>query len=80
MNVLVAHASRHGSTAEIAAAVTETLRRSGLHGSAVYMRRWRGDAPHFLRRHAKALAELPFWVFSSGATGPPTEDHVRAAA
>src|SRR3954466_5360341 len=31
MHVLVAYASKHGSTAEIAHAVTDTLRRSGLH-------------------------------------------------
>jgi menaquinone-dependent protoporphyrinogen oxidase len=100
MHVLVAYASKHGSTAEIAHAVTDTLRRSGLHadclpadqvddvarydavvlGSAVYMRRWRGDARRFLRRHARELDGLPFWVYSSGPTGPPAEDEARAAA
>jgi len=44
-------------------------------GSAVYMRRWRGDARRFLRKHAGALAERPLWVFSSGPTGPPAEDN-----
>jgi menaquinone-dependent protoporphyrinogen oxidase len=44
-------------------------------GSAVYMRRWRGDAKHFLRRHAGELAERPFWVFSSGPVGDPAKDN-----
>lgn len=44
-------------------------------GSAVYMRRWRGDARHFLRKHRRALAQLPLWVFSSGPTGDPSRDN-----
>ncbi len=40
-------------------------------GSAVYMKRWRGDAKHFLRRYADELATRPFWVFSSGPVGDP---------
>jgi menaquinone-dependent protoporphyrinogen oxidase len=40
-------------------------------GSAVYMKRWRGDAKHFLRRHAAELAQRPFWIFSSGPVGDP---------
>lgn len=43
-------------------------------GSAVYVKRWRGEAGHFLRKHRKALARLPFWIFSSGPVGDPTED------
>jgi menaquinone-dependent protoporphyrinogen oxidase len=43
-------------------------------GSAVYMRRWQGDARHFLRKHGDELADRPFWVFSSGPTGDPSED------
>lgn len=93
MKVLVAYASKRGSTAEIAEAVTKTLREAGLEvdclesndvsdispydavvlGSAVYMKRWRGDAKHFLRKHSKELAELPLWVFSSGPVGDPDE-------
>ena len=42
-------------------------------GSAVYMKRWRGDAKHFLRKHSKELSELSFWVFSSGPVGDPTK-------
>lgn len=43
-------------------------------GSAVYMKRWRGDAKHFLKKHRKALKQRPFWVFSSGPVGDPAKD------
>ncbi|HEU4461212.1 MAG TPA: flavodoxin domain-containing protein [Solirubrobacterales bacterium] len=43
-------------------------------GSAVYMKRWRGDAKHFLKKHRKALKQMPFWVFSSGPVGDPAKD------
>jgi len=42
-------------------------------GSAVYMKRWQGDAKHFLRKHTEELSRLPFWVFSSGPVGDPSE-------
>ncbi|MGA2319642.1 MAG: flavodoxin domain-containing protein [Solirubrobacteraceae bacterium] len=91
-HVLVAQASKRGSTAEIAGAIADVLRQSGLEvdcrpagevggldpydaivlGSAVYMKRWQGDAKHFLRKHAEALSRLPFWVFSSGPVGDPS--------
>jgi menaquinone-dependent protoporphyrinogen oxidase len=94
MNVLVAYASKRGSTAEIAETVAATLRREGskvclepagdveslerfdavVLGSAVYMKRWRGDARHFLKKHRKALRQMPFWVFSSGPVGDPAHD------
>ena len=38
-------------------------------GSAVYMKRWRGDARRLLRRHAGELGAMPFWIFSSGPYG-----------
>jgi menaquinone-dependent protoporphyrinogen oxidase len=44
-------------------------------GSAVYMKRWRGDARHFLKKHRKALKQTPFWVFSSGPVGDPAKDN-----
>jgi menaquinone-dependent protoporphyrinogen oxidase len=95
MTVLVAYASKRGSTAEIAETVAATLRREGLGvclarvddvrglerfdavvlGSAVYMKRWRGDAKHFLKKHRKALRQMPFWVFSSGPVGNPAGDN-----
>jgi menaquinone-dependent protoporphyrinogen oxidase len=94
MTVLVAYASKRGSTAEIAETVAATLRREGLGvclgpagdvgslerfdavvlGSAVYMKRWPGDARHFLKRHRKALRQMPFWVFSSGPVGDPAQN------
>ena len=93
--ILVAYGSKHGSTAEIADAVAETLRGFALSvdcaeagevksvepydavvlGSAVYIRRWRGDAKHFLRKHAEQLSRRPFWVFSSGPVGEPSRDN-----
>ncbi|MGN6275337.1 MAG: flavodoxin domain-containing protein [Solirubrobacterales bacterium] len=95
MSILVAYASKRGSTAEIAETVAATLRRAGLGvdlesvetvkslepydavvlGSAVYMKRWRGDARHFLKKHRKALRQMPFWVFSSGPVGDPGNDN-----
>jgi menaquinone-dependent protoporphyrinogen oxidase len=38
-------------------------------GSAVYMKRWRPEARRLLKRNAKALADRPFWIFSSGPCG-----------
>jgi menaquinone-dependent protoporphyrinogen oxidase len=95
MTVLVAYATKRGSTAEIAETIAATLRREGLGiclkgaedvesldgydavvlGSAVYMKLWRGDARHFLKKHRKALKQTPFWVFSSGPVGDPTKDN-----
>jgi menaquinone-dependent protoporphyrinogen oxidase len=94
MKVLVAYASKRGSTAEIAEVIAGALRREDISvdyeaaqhvksldscdavvlGSAVYVKHWRGEARHFLRKHRKALARLPFWVFSSGPVGDPNED------
>lgn len=94
--VLVAYASKHGSTAEIAEAVAGKIREYGIDvdcvsiddvgalepydavvlGSAVYMRRWRGDAKHFLKKHGKELSQRPFWIFSSGPIGDPSKDNV----
>ena len=96
--VLVAYASKHGSTAEIAEVIADTLRGAGLDvdcvdagavrsverydavvlGSAVYIKRWRGDAKRFLRRHRRTLARRPFWVFSSGPVGEPTGEEDQA--
>lgn len=92
--VLIAFASKRGSTAEIADAVATAIRGCGhivdcrpadgvknlgpydavVLGSSVYMKRWRGDAKHFLRKHSAELQDTPFWVFSSGPVGDPASD------
>jgi menaquinone-dependent protoporphyrinogen oxidase len=92
--VLVAYASKRGSTAEIARAIADALEAAGLEvdlepagevdaidaydavvlGSAVYIKRWRGDAKHFLHKHRRELAQRPLWIFSSGPVGDPTND------
>jgi menaquinone-dependent protoporphyrinogen oxidase len=92
--VLIAFASKRGSTAEIADAIASAIRAAGhivdcrpadgvknlgpydavVLGSAVYMKRWRGDAKHFMRKHSKELSDTPFWVFSSGPVGDPAAD------
>lgn len=38
-------------------------------GSAVYVGKWRKEAVGFLKKHEKALADRPVWLFSSGPTG-----------
>lgn len=35
-------------------------------GGAVYANRWHRDARHYVERHARALARIPVWLFSSG--------------
>jgi menaquinone-dependent protoporphyrinogen oxidase len=94
-HVLVAYATKHGSTEAIATAIAERLNACGVPatsveasrvpslepydavvlGSAVYARRWRAEARHFMRRHASELARKPFWVFSSGPVGDPANDN-----
>ncbi|MFJ9736699.1 flavodoxin domain-containing protein [Streptomyces sp. NPDC101166] len=85
-SVLVAYGTTNGSTARIAEAVAEVLRRDGLAvearparsvtsvtpydavvvGGGLYTGRWHKDARRFVRRHRRALAERPLWLFSSG--------------
>jgi len=38
-------------------------------GSAIYVGKWPKEAGKFLKNHEKALAQRPFWVFSSGPSG-----------
>ncbi|MCX5063958.1 flavodoxin domain-containing protein [Streptomyces sp. NBC_00461] len=35
-------------------------------GAGLYAGRWHKDARRFVRRHRRALAERPLWLFSSG--------------
>ncbi len=89
MRALVAVASKHGSTREIAGAVAEELRAGGVDavlreageveaidgygavvlGSAVYVGNWLPEARQFVERHRAGLAQIPFWLFSSGPLG-----------
>ena len=49
--------------------------RAVILGSAVYMFHWRKEAVQFLKKHERALAERPVWLFSSGplSEGDPVE-------
>jgi menaquinone-dependent protoporphyrinogen oxidase len=42
-------------------------------GGALYLNRWHRAARQFTRRHARALAQVPVWLFSSG----PLDDSAR---
>lgn len=85
-SVLVAFATRYGSTQEVAEAVATALRDTGLEvdvrplkevkslegyqavvmGAPLQMFRWHKDAMSFLKRHRKALQDLPVAVFALG--------------
>ena len=43
-------------------------------GSAVYMKRWRGDAQRLLQRHRDELSERDVWLFNSGPGGDTAGD------
>lgn len=42
-------------------------------GSAAYAGRWRREARHYLKAHHDELAEIPFWIFTSGPVGEKAE-------
>jgi menaquinone-dependent protoporphyrinogen oxidase len=91
MRVLIAAATRHDATREIAEAIGAGLVERGVDaetrpidevtdlagydavvlGSAVYMGRWLKPARQFAEHHARTLAAIPVWLFSSGPLGPP---------
>jgi menaquinone-dependent protoporphyrinogen oxidase len=43
-------------------------------GGGLYAGRWHKDARRFVRRHGKALAERPLWLFSSGPLDPSASE------
>lgn len=43
-------------------------------GGGLYAGRWHKDARRFVRRHGKALAERPVWLFSSGPLDPSASE------
>ena len=50
--------------------VTSLLPHTGVVlGSAVYNGRWLKEASRFIIKNRNILADIPFWVFSSGPTG-----------
>jgi menaquinone-dependent protoporphyrinogen oxidase len=93
-NVLVAYGTTNGSTAQIAEAIADVLRKDGLTadalparnvasvasydavvvGGGLYAGRWHKDARRFVRRHGRALAERPLWLFSSGPLDPSASE------
>ncbi|WP_328745233.1 flavodoxin domain-containing protein [Streptomyces sp. NBC_00285] len=93
-SVLVAYGTTNGSTAQIAEAVAEVLRKAGLTvdvlpaqsvasvasyeavvvGGGVYAGRWQKHARRFVRRHSRALAGRPLWMFSSGPLDPSASE------
>jgi menaquinone-dependent protoporphyrinogen oxidase len=95
MKVLVAYASKYGSTKGIA----ERLRAAGQQadarpvqaiddpggydafvvGSAVFAGHWMAEATRFVRRHRAVLANWPTWLFSSGPIGTMAAKHEPVA-
>ena len=57
------------SLAEVGLADPPSAYEGVVLGSAVYAGHWLAPAAAYLKAHAKALAERPTWLFSSGPTG-----------
>jgi len=94
--VLVAYATKYGSTREVAVAIAQILREHDLEiavrpardvhslerysavvlGAALYMGHWHRDARVFLKRHHKALLDLPVAIFALGPL-KTTEDALQ---
>jgi menaquinone-dependent protoporphyrinogen oxidase len=49
-------------------------------GSAIYMRRWRPEAVHFLSTHRDELRARQVWLFHSGPVGPDKYETQRMPA
>ncbi|MEV0646421.1 flavodoxin domain-containing protein [Phytomonospora sp. NPDC050363] len=82
--VLVAYATLHGSTRDIAERIAAAMPNSGIRalptddvgepcayilGSAVYRGAWLPEALDFLEKHREKLARRPVWTFSVGMPG-----------
>jgi menaquinone-dependent protoporphyrinogen oxidase len=83
MPILVAYATRYGSTREVAEVVAETLRENELAvdlapvrdvGAPLYMFRRHKDARRFLSRHRRALMERPVAIFAPGPVHDPHDE------
>ena len=90
MTVLVAYASKHGSTQGIAeklrqlgkeaeARSVDEVSDTGLYeafviGSAIYYGSWLKEATEWVRRNRAVLAQHPVWLFSSGPLGTEVKD------
>jgi len=92
---LVAYATKHGSTREVAerigeltggdvwpAHAVESLEHYGavVLGGALYMGRWHKDAHRFLKRFEAELGERPLAVFALGPVGQEPVDAAQSRA
>lgn len=85
-SVLVAYATKYGSTHEVADAVAGRLRERGLEvdvraavfGGALYFFRLMREGRRFLSRHRKALSKMPVAVFGMGPIEDTEEQYVGA--
>ncbi|MFF3336546.1 flavodoxin domain-containing protein [Streptomyces sp. NPDC002888] len=69
--------SKEGLTVDVrsAAQVTDlTPYDAVVLGGGLYAGRWQRDARRFARRHRRALAERPVWLFSSGPLDPSASE------
>ena len=66
MNVLVASASKHGATQEIAEAIGHALEQASVTNDVR-----RVSARHFVEARTEDLAARAVWLFSSGLLGDP---------
>ena len=89
VTVLVAYASKHGATRQIAERIAATVTASGqpaetvddvagynafVIGGAAYYGHWLKPVTKFVRAHTFALADRPVWLFSSGPLSTGTTD------
>lgn len=96
--VLVAYASKYGSTGEVAETIATRLRERGLDavaqpvdsvtdlqgysaavlGVALYFFMWHGSAHRFLKRHRRALEQMPVAVYGMGPIEDAPEQYTGA--